>query len=321
MHALFESPGQYPGVSPFTRGAHHCHLSNTVISRTLSSLEQHCHLSNNTVISRTTLSPLERRFNMRAETAFPSIPTAVPSPQHPVLLQEFHPFPRLRVGLRLRIWAFTCKEPQIVSVDYSEVIVGSTYEVVDDKETEQNQCMGQFKFRSHVPGVLQANRESRKQALKYYQLFFSNAPNGQPNTYFNPHIDTCYIALANQSYEIRLIDARTHYIAPSDKLADNQSWNLEHLGFATERLSRPEDLPNFPAVKFMAVDEAFLRQNQEMQTWADFFTYIPSLESFTFVVDGNTRLSRKGRHTKNWKAGTIWSSEINHPSVLISEFS
>jgi hypothetical protein len=143
----------------------------------------------------------------------------------------------------------------------------------------------------------------------------------QPNTYFNPYIDTCYIALANQSYKIRLTDAGTHYIAPSDKLADNQSWTLEHLGFATTRLSRPEDLPNFPAVKFMAVDEAFLRQNQEMQTWADFFTYIPSLESFTFVVDGNTRLSRKGRHTKNWKAGTIWSSEINHPSVSISEFS
>jgi hypothetical protein len=104
---------------------------------------------------------------------------------------EFHTFPRLPSEVRLFIWELACKEPQIVSIVYSEGF-----------GTNQTQIMRQFRFQSQVPCVLHVNKESRRLALSKYQLFFSNAPNGQGNTYFNPDIDTCFVALANQPYDI-----------------------------------------------------------------------------------------------------------------------
>ncbi|KAG4428318.1 hypothetical protein IFR05_016200 [Cadophora sp. M221] len=236
---------------------------------------------------------------------------------------EFHPFPRLPIEIRLSIWGFVCKEPHVVSVVYFENIIGTTYIVArDDRETDGNECMQQFKFHSQIPSVLHVNNESRKHALGCYPLFFTNTPDNQENAYFNPNIDTCYVALANQSYEIKSIDAETTHVTPSDDLSHNQSWNLEYLGFATERLSRPKDLPNFPAVKFMAVDETFLQKSEEHWTpenWKEFFTYVPSLESFTFVQDGDTKLLSKGLHARNWKIAKIWES-FSHPSVFESTF-
>ncbi|CZR52113.1 uncharacterized protein PAC_01990 [Phialocephala subalpina] len=240
---------------------------------------------------------------------------------------EFHHFRRLPEENRLAIWGFACKEPQIISVVYFDRIVGETYILGGDiGETEPSREMRRFRFRGQIPSVLHVNSESRKHALEYYPLFFSNAPNNQSNAYFNPNIDTCYIALADQSYEIKSMMLRysgKRYVNPSNEQGRNQSWNLEHLGFVTERLTRPKDLPDFPAVKFMAVDEAFLRKSQEMEgwvaeNWKSFLAWIPRLESFTFVHDGNTRLLSKGIHARNWEAEKIWG--LSRPSVFISKF-
>jgi len=151
--------------------------------------------------------------------------------------------------------------------------------------------------------------------LNYYPLFFSDAPNNQGNAYFNPNIDTCYVALAD--YELTSIGARTRYVTPSNKPSHDQSWNLEHLGTATGRLSRPVDLSKFPAVKFMAVDAAFLKKSH-IEPWEEFFAHIPSLESFFFFDNGNSILSSKSTRVENWKSAKIggW----NHPSVFRCKF-
>jgi hypothetical protein len=154
--------------------------------------------------------------------------------------------------------------------------------------------------------------------LTKYELFFPEVLKAKRNAYFKFSIDICYVTLANQSYK-EVLGPGTLYIAPSGELGDNHSWDFGHLGHATRLLSRPNDFPNFPAVRFMAVDETFLRNIGEIWKWVDFFREIPSLEWFTFIVDGNSILLRKERQTRNWKAKTIWSIEIRHPSVSISE--
>jgi hypothetical protein len=51
----------------------------------------------------------------------------------------------------------------------------------------------------------------------------------------------------------------------------------------------------------------------------DSVKHTPSLECFMFVVDGNSILLRKERHTRNLEAVQIWR-EIEYPSVSISKF-
>jgi hypothetical protein len=233
---------------------------------------------------------------------------------------EFHPFPRIPKELRLSIWEYVCKEPQIVSIVYSEYIIGGKFvKEGGNVKTHQDECMKHFRFQSHIPRVLHVNGESREHARKYYKLFFSNAPEDQGNTYFNPDIDTCYVALEDMPYEIQYTLPRTYYVAPSDEFSNTQSWDLAHLDNALTRLSCPEDLPDFPAVKFMAVDKAFL-ERRKVEHWECFFEHTPSLESFTFVLDGNARLSRKGTQVRNWKATRTWEALLKHPPVFISKF-
>ncbi|KAK1655128.1 hypothetical protein BDP81DRAFT_417394 [Colletotrichum phormii] len=86
---------------------------------------------------------------------------------------EFHLFPRLPIGLRVKIWRFSLPPTRTVSIRCDTA--HSTWGTSPAK----------------VPASLHACRESRQEAIRYYgNLKFGIA--GVPKIYFNPEVDVLH---------------------------------------------------------------------------------------------------------------------------------
>ncbi|KAF8855984.1 hypothetical protein BDZ45DRAFT_804489 [Acephala macrosclerotiorum] len=108
----------------------------------------------------------------------------------PSRLETFHPFPKLPVELRLKVWKFVSFLPRIVDV-WSKNFSIKCY---DYREA----LIPHYMFtRSPPPAILQICRESRNEALKHYTLDFAAerdegayVVSSKPRIYINWKVDT-----------------------------------------------------------------------------------------------------------------------------------
>ncbi|KAK6600444.1 hypothetical protein H4I96_07770 [Botrytis cinerea] len=87
-------------------------------------------------------------------------------------LNHFHLFPKLLPELRILVWRYACTT-RTVEVRYDPTI---------------DRC----RSITPPPAILQANHESRTEALRVYTLSFATKTS-EPRIYFNPYIDVLYL--------------------------------------------------------------------------------------------------------------------------------
>jgi hypothetical protein len=116
------------------------------------------------------------RDDAQTSTAPPDAPDDNP---HSEALEEFTPFPKLPIELRLRIWKFTLPGPRILEVAYCEA--GSDSDMPE-----------KFGVATRPPVALRVCRESRREASRFYTLSFGSE-NWASKIYFDFSIDTLYL--------------------------------------------------------------------------------------------------------------------------------
>lgn len=109
---------------------------------------------------------------------------ATPAPQIPITETNFHPFPRLPIEVRLKIWhlSFT---PRFVVL----TVKANKAESAHVPWGSVAKCK-EHPFKELIPAVLHTHRESRTDGLEFYTLFESDAFEA---TYVNLDIDTLHV--------------------------------------------------------------------------------------------------------------------------------
>lgn len=129
-------------------------------------------------------------------------------------LAEFHLFPNLQPELRILVWKYACTT-RTVEVRYDPTI---------------DRC----RSITSPPAILQANHESRVEALRIYKLSFATKTS-EPRIYFNPYIDVLYLPRHRaMGYDDTLRDFRTFLTTP-ELLDDVRSIGIDHVDVEVKR--------------------------------------------------------------------------------------
>ncbi|KAB8297680.1 hypothetical protein EYC80_001488 [Monilinia laxa] len=129
-------------------------------------------------------------------------------------LTHFHLFPKLLPELRILVWRYACST-RTVEVRYDPTI---------------DRC----RSISSPPAILQANHESRIEALRIYELSFGTKTS-EPRIYFNPYIDILYLPRHRaMGYDETLRDFRTFLNKP-ELLDDVKAIAIDHVDVEVKR--------------------------------------------------------------------------------------
>ncbi|ESZ92850.1 hypothetical protein SBOR_6758 [Sclerotinia borealis F-4128] len=129
-------------------------------------------------------------------------------------LSDFHLFPSLLPELRILVWRYACKT-RTVEVRYDPTI---------------DRC----RSITPPPAILQANHESRIEALRIYTLSFATHTS-EPRIYFNPSIDVLYLPRHRaMGYDETLRDFRTFLTSPT-LLDDVKTIAIDHVDVEIKR--------------------------------------------------------------------------------------
>ncbi|QSZ30341.1 hypothetical protein DSL72_004863 [Monilinia vaccinii-corymbosi] len=146
-------------------------------------------------------------------SVFGPTPTTVKSPAKEPLA-HFHLFSKLLPELRILVWRYACST--------------RTVEVRYDPTTDRCRSI------SSPPAILQANHESRIEALRIYSLSFGTKTSA-PRIYFNPYIDVMYLPRHRaMGYDETLRDFRTFLNMP-ELLDDVKTIAIDHVDVEVKR--------------------------------------------------------------------------------------
>ncbi|KAF5872278.1 uncharacterized protein Bfra_005634 [Botrytis fragariae] len=165
--------------------------------------------------------------------------TTISASQEP--LSNFHLFPKLLPELRILVWRYACTT-RTVEVRYDPTI---------------DRC----RSITPPPAILQANHESRTEALRVYTLSFGTQTS-EPRIYFNPYIDVLYLPRHRaMGYDETLRDFRTLLNIP--ELLDNvKAIGIDHVDVEIKRpwesynkATLMRSFPNLDLVKLIIKEE------------------------------------------------------------------
>ncbi|TGO49835.1 hypothetical protein BOTNAR_0415g00010 [Botryotinia narcissicola] len=129
-------------------------------------------------------------------------------------LNDFHLFPKLLPELRILVWRYACTT-RTVEVRYDPTI---------------DRC----RSITPPPAILQANHESRTEALRVYTLSFGTKTS-ESRIYFNPYIDVLYLPRHRaMGYDETLRDFRTFLNTP-ELLDDVKAIGIDHVDVEIKR--------------------------------------------------------------------------------------
>ncbi|TGO20945.1 hypothetical protein BPAE_0254g00090 [Botrytis paeoniae] len=156
-------------------------------------------------------------------------------------LNDFHLFPKLLPELRILVWRYACTT-RTVEVRYDPTI---------------DRC----RSITPPPAILQANHESRTEALRVYTLSFGTKTS-EPRIYFNPYIDVLYLPRHRaMGYDETLRDFRTFLNTP-ELLENVKAIGIDHVDVEVKRpwesynkATLMRSFPNLDLVKLIIKEE------------------------------------------------------------------
>ena len=115
-------------------------------------------------------------------------------------LTQFHFFSRLPAELRFNIWALATCQPRIIAVQsvpkFDSFSKPCTWPASEGDVNPRQRYMSGLHPKSRTPALLQVNRESRKESLKYYKRrCLSGYSRGLAGDYYRGSRGTYYINL------------------------------------------------------------------------------------------------------------------------------
>lgn len=114
-------------------------------------------------------------------------------PQNPQnATNKFHKFERLPRELRYMVWELACFEPRIVHVRMLY------WHVKCLKAMSPKMHDIQLVSNNSIPAVLHANKESRKEAQRFYKLYLAGYWQTKSKIYFHNAVDTIYLVIDHE---------------------------------------------------------------------------------------------------------------------------